>query len=66
MLCHCACKHVRLSCVLNKLLTYLLTYLKRSRRRDQIKVLVVAAEVACLELNFDLKHESIIALTQFV
>jgi len=24
MLCHCACKHVRLSCVLNKLLTYLL------------------------------------------
>ena len=25
MLCHCACKHVRLSCVLNKLLTYLLT-----------------------------------------
>ena len=26
MLCHCACKHVRLSCVLNKLLTYLLTF----------------------------------------
>ena len=25
MLCHCACKHVRLSCVLNKLLTYLLS-----------------------------------------
>jgi len=25
MLCHCTCKHVRLSCVLNKLLTYLLT-----------------------------------------
>ena len=29
MLCHCACKHVRLSCVLNKLLTYLLTYIFR-------------------------------------
>jgi len=26
MLCHCACKHVRLSCVLNKLLTYLLIH----------------------------------------
>ena len=29
MLCHCACKHVRLSCVLNKLLTYLLIICKQ-------------------------------------
>jgi len=36
MLCHCACKHVRLSCVLNKLLTYLLTtYFLCQRRRQR-------------------------------
>ena len=36
MLCHCACKHVRLSCVLNKLLTYLLTCMPYARENAKI------------------------------
>ena len=54
MLCHCACKHVRLSCVLNKLLTYLLTYLRKNYQRSMLKFILCGSQ-HMLALNYMIK-----------
>jgi len=51
MLCHCACKHVRLSCVLNKLLTYLLI----SQTIQDIAIVTMEGEY---ELVCDLSNDA--------